>query len=293
MENILEIKRRMKGIKEIRHLTGAMKLVAATKLRKAQERVEASRPFAKKISEVVQDLYELAGKNLHPLMEVRTVKRVGLVVVTSDRGLCGAYNSNILRHALSCINALPKEQEVSIIAIGRKGRDFFRRRGYKLSWEFCGESSRPTFLQAAQIAELIMKEFLAREVDQVDIIYSRFYNAYLQKPRRFRLLPIAPAAADTRVPQRPAANWVFDPSPAELLDHLIPRYVEAQIYRALLEADVGEKGARMTSMGAASDNAEEIMAKLAQRYNRYRQTIITNELSELMGGVEGLREKES
>lgn len=293
MENILEIKRRMKGIKEIRHLTGAMKLVAATKLRKAQERVEASRPFAKKISEVVQDLYELAGKNLHPLMEVRTVKRVGLVVVTSDRGLCGAYNSNILRYALSCINALPKEQEVSIIAIGRKGRDFFRRRGYKLSWEFCGESSRPTFLQAAQIAELIMKEFLAREVDQVDIIYSRFYNAYLQKPRRFRLLPIAPAAADTRVPQRPAANWVFDPSPAELLDHLIPRYVEAQIYRALLEADVGEKGARMTSMGAASDNAEEIMVKLAQRYNRYRQTIITNELSELMGGVEGLREKES
>lgn len=295
MENMLDIKRRIKGIKEIRHITGAMKMVATTKLRKAQERVEASRPFARKISEVLQDLNKLTGRIHHPLMEARTVKRVGLVVVTSDKGLCGAYNSNVLRYTLSYINKLPEGQEVSIIAVGRKGRDFFRRRDYELCGDFSDVSYHPTFLQATKIAELIMKEYLKKQLDQVEMIYSRFYTAHLQKPRRFRLLPIVPPEEGrTRVDrmQDSTGAWIFDPSPAEILDHLIPRYVEAEIYRALLEADAGEKGARMTSMGAASDNADEIIAKLARNYNRFRQATITNELSELMGGVEVLREKD-
>jgi len=288
MDSMLDIKRRIKGIKDIRHITGAMKMVAATKLRRAQARVEASRPFARKISEVLIDLYQLAGSDLHPLMAMREPRRVGLIVVTSDRGLCGAYNSNVIRHCLAFQNQLPKAEEVSLIAVGRKGRDYFRRRNAKFIGEFVDVSAHPTFFQAQKIAGLVMKKYLDKEIDEAYIIYSRFYSAHRQKPRRFRLLPIVPLE-DMKTKQSNRISWVFEPSPQTILEHLIPRYIEAEVYRALLEADAGEKGARMTSMGAASDNADEIIARLAKNYNCYRQTEITNQLAELMGGVEALR----
>lgn len=284
----MEIKRRIRGIKEIRHITRAMKMVAATKLKRAQERVESSRPFARKISEVLIDIYRLAGKALHPLMEIREVKNVGLVVVTSDRGLNGAYNSNVIRYTLSYINELPAGANVSIIAVGRKGRDYFRRRGYHLLGEFIDVSHYPTFHQASQVAGLIMDKYLSKEIDEVFIVYSRFYSAHRQRPRKFRLLPIVPL--EGKGPETSTrGTWIFEPSPEAILNHLIPRYVEAEVFRALLEADAGEKGARMTSMGAATDSADEMILKLSQDYNRSRQGVITRELTELMGGVEALR----
>jgi F-type H+-transporting ATPase subunit gamma len=288
----LEIRRRIRSVREIRHITRAMKMVAATKLRRAQERVEASRPFARKINEVLLDIYHLAGKDsgkvrLHPLMEIRPVKKVALIIITSDKGLCGAYNSNVIRYAMAHMRNQEDKPELSVIAVGRKGRDYFRRINVQIVGESIDERIFATYARAQKIAKMVIPLFQEKAVDEVDIVYSRFYSAYKQRPRLFRLLPIVPLEPVTLQPIR--AAWIFEPSPKEILDHLIPRYVEAEIYRALLEAEAGEKGARMTSMGAATDNADDIINDLSVRFNHSRQTIITREITELMGGVEAQR----
>ena len=292
MEGILEIRRRIRSVREIRHITRAMKMVAATKLRRAQERVEASRPFARKINEVLLDIYHLAGKDsgrvrLHPLMEIRQVKKVALIVITSDKGLCGAYNSNVIRYAMANMRAREEKPELSVVAVGRKGRDYFRRINVPIVGESIDERIFATYARAQKIAKMVIPLFHEKEIDEVNIVYSRFYSAHKQRPRMFRLLPIVPLEPVTLQPIR--AAWIFEPSPKEILDHLIPRYVEAEIYRALLEAEAGEKGARMTSMGAATDNADDIINELSVRFNRSRQTVITREITELMGGVEAQR----
>ncbi len=290
MENILGIKRRIKSVKEIRHITGAMKMVATTKLRKAQERVESSRPFARKINEMLIDISQLAGLHLHPLMECRDVRRICLVLFTSDQGLSGAYNANVIRHARSFLNQLPPGREVSILTVGRKGRDYFQRRNYRISWDFSGRSQLPTFALSAQIAGIIAEQYRTQECDEVYLIYTRFYSPHHLEPRTFRLLPVLPV---TEEQVRPAirGSWSFEPSPEAIVEHLIQRYIETEIYRAFLEADASEKGARLAAMTTASDNADELITKLIHRFNHYRQSIITNQLTELMGGVESLVKK--
>lgn len=292
MEGILEIRRRIRSVKEIRHITRAMKMVAATKLKRAQERVEASRPFARKINEVLIDIHHLAGRvsgrvRLHPLMEVRPRRKVAIIVITSDRGLTGAYNSNVIRYTTAFMQNQDTNTEFCIVAVGRRGRDYFRRMNLSICGEFVDEPEFASFRRARKIAKQVIKLFESKEVDEVNIVYSRFYSATRQRPRMFRVLPIIPIEPVDLKPLRSA--WVFEPSPQDILDHLVPRYVEAEIYRALLEADAGEKGARMTSMGAATDSADEIIHDLSVRYNRSRQAMITRELSELMGGVEAQR----
>lgn len=292
MESILEIRRRIRSVKEIRHITRAMKMVAATKLRRSQDRVEASRPFARKINEVLIDIYQLAGRvsgrvRLHPLMEVRPRRKVALIVITSDKGLTGAYNSNVVRYASAFMQNQTERPEFGIVAIGRKGRDYFRRLKLPIWGEFVDDPEFASFGRAREIAKHVIQLFESKEVDEVNIVYSRFYSATRQKPRMFRVLPIIPIEPVTVQPLRSA--WVFEPSPQDILDHLVPRYVEAEVYRALLEADAGEKGARMTSMGAATDSADHIIQDLSIQFNRSRQALITRELSELMGGVEAQR----
>jgi len=287
MENILEIKRRIKAVKEIRQITGVMKMVATTKLRKAQERVESSRPFARKISEVLIDISQMAGPHLHPLMESRAVRRTCLVLFTSDQGLSGAYNANLIRHARSFLNQLPPGREVSILVVGRKGRDFFRRRNYRISGKFLGRSQYPTFALGAKIAGVITEQYRTRECDEVYLIYMRFYSPHHLEPRTFRLLPVLPATEDRGRPVG-RGSWRFELSPEAILEHLIHRYIETEVYRALLEADASEKGARLAAMKTASENADELLAKLLHRLNHYRQGIITSQLTELMGGVESL-----
>lgn len=292
MEGILEIRRRIRSVKEIRHITRAMKMVAATKLKRSQDRVEASRPFARKINEVLIDIYQLAGAvsgrvRLHPLMEVRPRRKVALIVITSDKGLTGAYNSNVLRYTSAFMQNQTDQPEYGIIAVGRKGRDYFRRLKVPIMGEFVDDPEFASFRKARQIAKHVTELFESKQVDEVNIVYSRFYSATRQRPRMFRVLPIIPIEPVQLQPIRSA--WVFEPSPQDILDHLVPRYVEAEIYRALLEADAGEKGARMTSMGAATDSADSIIQDLSVQYNRSRQSLITREISELMGGVEAQR----
>lgn len=292
MQGVLKVRRRIRSVREIYQITRAMKMVAATKLKKAQERVEASRPFARMINEVLLDIYRLAGKvsgagKLHPLMETRPPKKVAMIVVTADRGLSGTYNSNILRYTMAHIGNRTDRPEFGIIAVGRRGRDYFRRMNMQLWGEFIDAPEAASFTRAREIAAQVISMFSRKEIDEVNIVYSRFYSAHKQHPRIFRLLPIVPVDPVEIQPLR--AAWIFEPSPQDILEYLIPRYVEAGIYRSLLEADAGEKGARMTSMGAATDNAEKILNELSLQYNRSRQALITRELTELMGGVEAQR----
>lgn len=314
MESRLEVRRRIRGIREIYHITKAMKLVAATHLKKAQERVAQARPYARKISEVMVDLHALSRENLHPLMEVRPVKNVLYIVITSDKGLAGSYNQNIIQAFTKHWHSLPGNPKVSVIAVGKKGRDHFRRLGGEIEVvsEYIGLSHHTTFEHAVKIGKEVEEYYLSRRFDEVFIVYSRFNSVTSQQPRCFRLLPVIPlepgveqacglglrpaeAEAETQAKMKPEVtaktktDWIFEPSPREILDFLVPRYVETEIYRALLEADAGERGARMTSMSAASDSAKELVDELVMKYHHLRQDLITREITELAGGAELIR----
>lgn len=314
MESRLEIRRRIRGIREIYHITKAMKLVAATHLKKAQERVAQARPYARKISEVMVDLHALSRENLHPLMEVRPVKKVLYIVITSDKGLAGSYNQNIVHAFAKHWRSLPDNPKVAVIAVGKKGRDHFRKLGAEIELvsEYIGISHQTTFAHAVKIGGEVEEYYKNLRYDEVFIVYSRFNSVTSQQPRCFRLLPVIPiesGAAQTcgasaaqpqtqpqsqaqpqpRPQQQAKTDWIFEPSPREILDFLVPRYVETEIYRALLEADAGERGARMTSMSAASDSAKELGDALIMKYHHLRQDLITREITELAGGAELIR----
>lgn len=289
MQSPREVRRHIRTIREIRHLTKAMKLVAAAKLRQAQARVEAARPFAKKISEVLLDISSFAGY-VHPLMAARPPHTVCVMLVTSDRGMCGRYNDDIIKAALDLIDRTSGRQAARVIAVGRVGGRAFRELGVPILEERSLASKRPTFALARAIAAKILKAYEAKDVDHVYLVYSRFYSATEQRPRVFRLIPIAPVGG-ARADQVPAGACLFEPSPREVVDHLVTRYVEVEVYRALLEAEAGERGARMTAMSAAQDNASEIIERLTLTFHRSRQAQITREIADIVGGAEALSEK--
>ncbi|MGE5588864.1 MAG: ATP synthase F1 subunit gamma [Clostridia bacterium] len=289
MQSPREVRRHIRTIREIRHLTKAMKLVAAAKLRQAQARVEAARPFAKKISEVLLDISSFAGY-VHPLMAARPPHTVCVMLVTSDRGMCGRYNDDIIKAALDLIDRTSGRQAARVIAVGRVGGRAFRELGVPILEERSLASKRPTFALARAIAAKILKAYEAKDVDHVYLVYSRFYSATEQRPRVFRLIPIAPVGG-ARADQVSAGACLFEPSPREVVDHLVTRYVEVEVYRALLEAEAGERGARMTAMSAAQDNASEIIERLTLTFHRSRQAQITREIADIVGGAEALSEK--
>ncbi len=286
-----EISRRIKAVKSTQQITKAMKLVAAAKLRRAQERVLAARPYARRLEEVLGRL-SAQGELQHPLFEQRERRRVAYVIVTGDRGLCGSYNVNIIRKAASAMRSSAAEPVP--VAIGRKGRDFFTRRGRKFLREWVGVGEDPNFVLAKEIAGALMSLFLSGEVDEARLIYTEFISALRQKPVEVQLLPVAPPEAESR--PRPAkgravaeVQYLFEPSGPEVLDVLVPKSVEVQVYRTLLEAKASEQGARMTAMGSATDNATEMIGKLTLAFNRARQAAITREISEIVGGAEALK----
>ena len=284
---IKEIKRRLRSIREIHHITRAMQTVATFRLKRAEERILSARPFAKKISEVLVDSAAISKGQLHPLMERRIPRRVCFMVFTSDRGLCGAFNVNIIKKALYHINSLQPWQKVRIVTIGRKGLNYFKRLPYRIAGSFEGISSKPSFEDAVRIANFIRDKFLHLEFDEVMMIYSRFYTALLQKPREFRLLPIVPVE-EAKSWEDIQSPFIYEPSPRDILNHLVERYLEAEIFRALLETDAGENGARMASMSASVKNAQAIEKKLTHHYHQARQSIITRELSEIVGGARAI-----
>ncbi len=282
MASARDIRRRIKSIKSTQQITKAMKMVAAAKLRRAQERVTAARPFSKKLTEVLARLVAANSGVSNPLLEVRPPKNIGYVLISADRGFCGGYNANILRMAQRDLHRLDGAQ---LVAIGRKGRDFFRRRGYDIKSEFVGLGEGIHFSTAKEIAQTLMDYYTKGVFDEVYLTFTEFVSALTQKPTTLKLLPIETPKEEEGGGQ---VDYIFEPDPEVLLNELLPKYVETSIYRALLESKASEEGARMTAMGSATDNASEMIDKLTLALNRARQAAITKEISEIVGGANAL-----
>jgi ATP synthase, F1 gamma subunit len=281
MPNLLDIRRRIRSVKNTQQLTKAMKTVSAAKLRRAQDRVFSARPYADQLKRVLGNLTVRIENVSHPLLEVRSEERILLVVVTADRGLCGAFNANILRAATAFLrDHLP--QKVTLAMVGRKGRDFFRRRGIPIRAEFVNIFSKLDYGHARDISETIIQLYSQAEIDAVYIVYNEFKSVIQQRIVVEKVLPLS------RVDLQPAAaqlEYIFEQPPQEIFNRLLPRYVEVQIYRALLESAAAEHGARMASMDTATRNAGEMIDMLTLNMNRIRQAAITKEIIEVVSGA--------
>jgi F-type H+-transporting ATPase subunit gamma len=294
MPNLLDIRRRIKSVKNTQQITKAMKMVSAAKLKRAQDRVVTARPFANKMMEVLSGLAARTDEDFHhPLLDARGDERYLLVLVTADKGLCGAFNTNLIKAAQAFVVANPNKQ-IEILAVGRKGRDFFRRRGAMLAGEYIGLTGkgRVDFSEALEVASDVIKRFTEnQEIDKAFIIYNEFKSVLQQRVITEQLLPVARrASADT--PDTAAAaqavnrvDYIYEQPPHEIFARLLPRLVETQIFRALLESIASEQGARMTAMDSASKNARELIDSLTLNMNRVRQAAITNEIIEVVSGA--------
>jgi F-type H+-transporting ATPase subunit gamma len=285
MANLRDIKRRIRSVQSTQQITRAMKMVATAKLRKAQAQVIAARPYSDKLREV---LTHLAGsESSHPLLQVPESKTVGLVVFTADRGLCGGYNANLIRLAEQT-KAGFRDQEVALITVGRKARDYFRRRGVKVIGEYVDLGTDADFIQARELAREFIRMYYEKQYGELYLVYARFVSPVQQIPQVVKLLPISAVEKDgEEKPER--ADYLYEPSAAGVLDTLLPRYVETEVYRMMLESIASEQGARMTAMSAATDNASEIIDTLTLTYNKASQSAITTELLEIVSGAEALK----
>lgn len=280
-----EIKRRIKSIKNTRQITKAMKMVAAAKLRRAQERAESSRPYSDKIKEVISSIAAGTKDFSHPMLEDRPIKKTGYLVMSSDRGLAGGYNANVLRLVLNTIKQRHKsENEYMVFVIGKKGRDFFRKRKLPIVEEVTGISDNPTLVEIQDIAGKAIGMFANQSVDELILFYNRFDSAIQQTPVEKKLLPLQ--SEDVLSGQ--VTTYEYEPSSDVVLEELLPKYAETLIYSALLDAKASEYGARMTAMGNATDNATELIDSLTLQYNRARQAAITQEIAEIVAGANAL-----
>ena len=293
MAGILEIRRRVRAVKNIQQVTRAMQMVAAARLRRVQEALEGARPYADQMQEVIRGLLEQAEGEAHPLMERREGPRhLDLVIVSTDRGLCGGLNTNLFRRAQTFL----KENEssyraISLDLVGRKAREYFKRRQVTVRKARVGLfPGTPRFEVARALADELMNAFLSGEVDEVGILYSQFRSMLTQRPTYLPLLPLA--GDETREEEAaqggPTGNYLYEPGRQALLASLLPRYVAVQVYRVMLEAQTSEFAARMTAMDNATKNAEELIAKLTLSMNKARQTAITKEILEVVSGAAAL-----
>jgi F-type H+-transporting ATPase subunit gamma len=287
MIGLKALRRRIASIKSTQQITRAMKMVAAARLRRAQERILEARPYADKMREVLQSLSLRTDPTTHPLLKRREMKRVELLVITTDRGLCGSFNQNVFRSVEQFIRENPTaSEEISLTMVGRKGLDYFRRRNAPLIRDYAGRFREIDYPVAATIGKDLVEDFTNETADGVFLIYNEFRSPLVQRVMVRELLPIEPLKVE---PDYYAVEYIYEPSAEAILAELLPRYVEVQIYRALLESLAGEHGARMTAMGAATDNAQDMIERLALVYNKARQGAITKEMMEIVGGVEALR----
>jgi F-type H+-transporting ATPase subunit gamma len=284
MPSLLDIRRRIRSVKNTQQLTKAMKTVSAAKLRRSQERVFSARPYADQLKKVLANLTRRVEEISHPLLEVRPEQRILFIVVTADRGLCGAFNSNITRTAMGFIRE-HSGQQIQIVAVGRKGRDFFRRRGIPIRAEFVNIFSRLDYGTAKDIAEAVSQAYADGEVDAVYMLYNEFKSVIQQRIVVEKVLPFSRIETETSEPQ---TDYIFEQPPQEIFNRMLPRYVEIQIYRALLESAAAEHGARMASMDTASRNAGEMIDSLTLNMNRIRQAAITREIIEVVSGAGAL-----
>jgi F-type H+-transporting ATPase subunit gamma len=287
MPTLRDIQRRIRSVQSTQKITRAMKLVAAAKLRRAQDRILAARPYAGKMKELLGNLVAGADGAIHPLLEQREGPRRQVVIVTADKGLAGAFNSNVLRRSLEFIRS-SNTQEVTLVVVGRKARDFYRRRQWSIKRDMLGFWDRLAYGHAQELADYFMQQYLVGEVDEVHLIYNEFRSVAVQRPVREQLLPIPRAEDGARTGAD--VEYIYEPNPETILDDLLPRHVRMQVYRALMESLAGEYGARMTAMEAATKNAKEMIDVLTIQYNKARQEKITKELLDIVGGAEALKQ---
>lgn len=286
MPTLKDIRKRIASVKNIQKITRAMKLVAAAKLRRAQDAIHAARPYSLALAEVVAELAESAGADSHPLLAEPEGSRTQIVVMTSDRGLAGSFNAQICRTVEAFVgNELVDAESVGLRIVGRKGRDYFKRRQYEIV-DFVNAPTGKTALDfSREAANKLSKVFVDGEIDQVFVVYNEFRTAISQKPRVHQLLPVRTEASADRLP----ADFLFEPSRESLLNHLVPLYLQNGLYRGALESIASEFGSRMSAMDSATRNAGEMIDKLTLDSNRARQAAITKELLEIIGGAEALK----
>ncbi len=284
-----DIKRRMQSIDSTRQITKAMEMIASTKLRKAQKRVEQSRPYLERLEDTLSRVTQAArkeGDELPIMAQQRSGDRRCLVIVTADRGLAGGYNANILRRA---DQYLREHDDVQLILIGRKARDYYRRRNRRFLAEYVNIGEDVDFRQAQEVSSVI-EEFFANELfDRVDIVFNYFINSVSQRVKIRQILPIPEPQEEAEVKHGPKALYWFEPSFSGVLNTLVPQYVETCVFQSLLEATASEQGARMSAMRSATDNATDLIKQLTLSFNRARQAAITTEISEIVGGAEALQ----
>jgi F-type H+-transporting ATPase subunit gamma len=285
---------RIRSVQATKKITRAMELIAASRIVKAQQRVAAAVPYSDQITEVVKDLAAAGGASRSPLLAGRDVKTTAYVVITADRGLCGGYNAGVQRATEGEIKKdVLKGSDYTVIAVGRKAEGYFRFRGYKIQRTFAGFSDNPTYADAKQIGEFIVEEYLAGNIDRVELVYTRFISAGSQEVVQRPLVPLERETVEGGDGKGldadgTAADFEFEPDPGTILDTLLPRYVEARIYAALLNAAASEHAFRQRAMKSATDNAEELIKNLSRIMNRARQDSITTEIMEIVSGAEAL-----
>lgn len=296
MATLREIRRRIRSVKSISQVTRAMQMVASSKMRRAQDQVLATRPYAQRAWDILTHLaaQRAAGEELHPLLQQRPIETVGLVLITADRGLCGGYNNNIIRTALDFIRV--QERPVKLITVGRKGRDQMLRYRQKIIADFPPLPDYPELLDVTHIARAVLSDFSSGVLDIVFLAYTNFVNVLVHRPTIKELLPIRPVLTDDLAlkehleGERPplVGEYIYEPDPRAILDIVLPRFTELQIYQAILESNASEHSARMVAMRNATENAYDLIEALTLTYNRVRQEAITKEIVDIAGGAEAL-----
>lgn len=304
MASLRDIKRKIRVVKNISQITQAMKMVAAARLRRVQERVEKGKPYAETMNQLVGVLAPNVKEFSHPLLDNRPVGAVGIVVIAADKGLCGSYNTNVLRLAHQFVDRKTREMgegeapslrngrdAVKIVTIGRKATDYFTKRGYPVTQSFASVGPQAPYDEVRAVSNAITGMFLSGQVDEVHIVYTEFRSVISQKPKAIKFLPIEPPAGDdaTQAQAAGSMDFIFEPDAPQLLGVLLPRFVETRVYQILMEAVASEFGARMTAMSNATKNAGEQIESLTLLANRTRQAGITKELLDIVGGAEALK----
>ena len=303
MESLRDIQRKIGAVKKTQQITKAMNMVAAARLRGAQEAMERFKPYASKFGEVLGSLAGRVDPDIHPLLVMpEKIETVALLLITSDRGLCGSYNTNIATTAERWVKDRQKEgKEVALICIGRKGRDYFRRRKYKIAHQFVDQMGNFDYTVAREIAQNLMEMFLAGECQEVYELHAEFVNVAVQRPLLSKLLPFSTAEIGVQTEEEgiegtmartdQAMEYVCEPDPEVLMIELLPKNIEVQVFGAILEAVASEHAARMTAMDNAQSNCKEMIENLTLAYNKARQASITNEILEIVSGAEALKGK--
>ena len=283
MPSLIDLRRRIRAVKSTQQITKAMKMIAASRLKRAQERVVASRPYAQRMLQVLNSLASRVDPESHPLLRMPdpSAGRTLLIVITADRGLCGSFNSNILKTAGQFIVTEGRSGEIALGLVGRKGRDFFRRRGFDVRYEQVGVFQRLVFGHAVEIANAAIEEFVSGRASSVHLVYNEFKSVMSQRVALERLLPIPRLEAETG----PTIDYLYEPAPEEIFRELLPRHVQAQVYRELLESNAAFYAAQMTAMDAATRNSSDMIDSLTLYMNKVRQAAITREIIEVVSGA--------